>query len=208
MTEEKRWVLGVTGASGAVYGMRLLEVLLARGFGVDLILSEAGRLVLREEMGISLPEGADAARAALIDKFNLSGPTLCIYDNNYFEASAASGSYRCEGMVIAPCSMGTLAAVAHGLANNLIRRAADVMLKQRRTLILLARETPLSSIHLENMLTLSRVGAVILPPIPAFYQQPKTVADLVDFVTGRVLDVMEVDHSLYRRWGAAPDQER
>ncbi len=206
MTEKKRWVLGVTGASGAVYGMRLLEVLLARGFGVDLILSAAGRLVLREEMGISLPEGADAVREALINKFNLNGSTLCIYDNNDFGASAASGSYRCEGMVIAPCSMGTLAAVAHGLANNLIRRAADVMLKQRRTLILLARETPLSSIHLENMLTLSRVGAVILPPIPAFYQQPKTVADLVDFVTGRVLDVMEVDHSLYRRWGAAPDQ--
>ncbi len=206
MTEKKRWVLGITGASGAVYGIRLLEVLSARGFGVDVILSEAGRQVLREEMKIALPEDLDAARETLSKNFNLDASTFCIYRNNDFEASAASGSYRCEGMVIAPCSMGTLAAVAHGLASNLIRRAADVMLKQRRTLILLARETPFSAIHLENMLSLSRLGAVILPPIPAFYQQPKTVADLVDFVTGRVLDVMGVDHTLYRRWGEGENQ--
>ncbi len=205
MTEQKRWVLAVTGASGAVYGMRLLEVLTSNGFGVDLILSEAGRLVLREEMGIALPDGPDAARQTLTKRFKLKDSSICIYKNNDFEASAASGSYRCEGMVIAPCSMGTLAAVAHGLANNLIRRAADVMLKQRRTLILLARETPFSAIHLENMLSLARLGAVILPPIPAFYQQPRTVADLVDFVTGRVLDVMGMDHDLYRRWGQVQD---
>ncbi len=208
MTEKKRWVLGVTGASGAVYGMRLLKVLTAHGLGVDLILSEAGRLVLREEMKIALPEETGAARETLGNKFNFDTSSVCVYRNNDFEAPAASGSYCCEGMVIAPCSMGTLAAVAHGLASNLIRRSADVMLKQRRTLILLARETPFSAIHLENMLALSRVGAVILPPIPAFYQQPKTIADLVDFVTGRVLDVMGVDHDLYRRWGEGRNRQR
>ncbi len=202
MSQQKRWVLGISGASGAVYGVRLLEVLSRMGSGVDLILSDTGRVVIREEMGIDLPEQDEAPFEILKEKLDIDPSAVRFYKNNDFETPVASGSYPSQGMIIAPCSMGTLAAIAHGLADNLMRRAADVMIKQRRPLILLARETPFSTIHLENMLKLSRLGVVILPPVPAFYPRPESIDEMVDFVVGRVLDVMEVDHTLYRRWKA------
>lgn len=202
MSQDKRWILGITGATGSVYGIRLLEVLNRNGAGVDLILSEAAKIVMREEMGIDLPPEAAASRDTLGKAFEMDTETLAVFGNRDFETPPASGSHPAEGMIIAPCTMGTLAAVACGLADNLIRRAADVMIKQRRPLILLPRETPLSTLHLENMLKLSRLGVVILPPMPAFYHKPESIDDLVDYVVGRVLDVIGMDHSLYRRWKA------
>ncbi|MEK6776403.1 MAG: flavin prenyltransferase UbiX [bacterium] len=200
MDQNKRWILGISGASGAIYGLRLLEVLSQKGYGVDLILSDAGKLVIREEMGLDLSGGKGDPRKVLKKKLGINPASIRVFSNNDFETPVASGSNSVEGMIIAPCSMGTLAAIACGLADNLIRRAADVMIKQRRPLILVARETPLSAIHLENMLKLSHLGVVILPPMPAFYHRPKTIEDLVDFVVGRVLDVIGIEHELYQKW--------
>lgn len=200
MDNNKRWILGISGATGAAYGIRLLEVLNQKDYEVDLIISEAGRIVIREETGIQLSGESKTSLKTLQEKLDINPGTVRIFRNDDFETPPASGSNPVEGMIIAPCTMGTLAGVAHGYANNLMRRSADVMIKHRRPLILLARETPFSSIHLENMLKLSRLGVVILPPIPAFYQKPETIEDMVDFVVGRVLDVMGIDHGLYRRW--------
>ncbi len=186
----------MTGASGAVYGTRLLEELNRAGCHVDLILSEAAKIVLREEEGISPSfDVNDLKRHLSIDASSIS-----IYSNKDFEVPPASGSSPPRGMVIAPCSMATLAALAYGFADNLIRRSGDVMIKQKLPLILLPRETPLSAIHLENMLKLSRLGVTILPPMPGFYHGPETISDLVDFVVGRVLDMIGIEHFLYRRW--------
>ncbi len=199
MAEQGRWVLGITGASGAVYGVRLLELLVQFGVEVDLVCSEAGRIVVREETGIDL-SGESPSGNNLDQELRLKGSAVQYYRNSDLINPLSSGSSRRAGMVIAPCSMGTLAALSQGLADNLIRRSADVMIKQKRPLILLPRETPLSAIHLENMLRLARLGVVILPPMPAFYHKPESLEDLVDFVVGRVLDVMGIDHHLYRRW--------
>lgn len=196
----KRWVLGISGASGAVYGLRLLKELCTMGYGVDLIVSEAGKTVISQELGITFPPEIAVTRRMLGDTLKMDTASVEVYGNGDFETPPASGSYRSAGMVVAPCSMGTLAALAHGLANNLIRRAGDVMLKEKRPLILVPRETPLSAIHLQNMLNLARVGAVIVPPMPAFYQGPQSMDDLVGFVVGRILDVMGIEHALYRRW--------
>ncbi len=196
MKEKPRWILGMTGASGAVYGTRLLEELNRAGCHIDLILSEAAKIVLREEEGIVPSLNVED----LMHNLKIDEPSVSIYSNKDFEVPPASGSSQPRGMVIAPCSMATLAALAYGLADNLIRRSGDVMIKQKRPLILLPRETPLSPIHLENMLKLSRLGVTILPPMPAFYHGPETISDLVDFVVGRVLDMIGIEHSLYRRW--------
>lgn len=196
----KRWVLGISGASGAVYGVRLLKELCTMGYGVDLIVSEAGKTVISQELGITFPPEIAVTRRMLGDTLKMDTASVEVYGNGDYETPPASGSYRSAGMVVAPCSMGTLAALAHGLANNLIRRAGDVMLKEKRPLILVPRETPLSAIHLQNMLNLARVGAVIVPPMPAFYQGPQSMDDLVGFVVGRILDVMGIEHTLYRRW--------
>lgn len=197
---QKRWVLGISGASGAVYGVRLLQELSTMGYGVDLILSEAAKTVIRQELGVTFPSDAAGTKGLLGGVLQIDTASVEVYENGDFETRPASGSYRSAGMVVAPCSMGTLAALAQGLANNLIRRAGDVMLKEKRPLILVPRETPLSAIHLQNLLTLAKAGAVILPPMPAFYQRPQSMDDLVGFVVGRVLDVMGIEHSLYRRW--------
>lgn len=200
MALQKRWVLGISGASGAVYGVRLLQELSTMGYGVDLILSEAAKTVIRQELGVTFPSDAAGTKGLLGGVLQIDTASVEVYENGDFETRPASGSYRSAGMVVAPCSMGTLAALAQGLANNLIRRAGDVMLKEKRPLILVPRETPLSAIHLQNLLTLAKAGAVILPPMPAFYQRPQSMDDLVGFVVGRVLDVMGIEHSLYRRW--------
>ena len=198
----KTMCLALTGASGMPYGLRLLECLLATGCNVQLLYSQAAQIVARQEMDLELPTRPAEAKAALLTRYPAVDPEkLAVFGREEWFAPVASGSNPPDAMVVCPCSMGTLAAIAHGLADNLIERAADVVLKEGRKLILVPRETPLSAIHLENMLRLARAGAVILPPSPGFYHHPQTVADLVDFVVARVLDQLAVPHALMRRWG-------
>jgi flavin prenyltransferase len=191
--------LGITGASGAPYAVRLLQVLNDTGTPVRLIVSSYGLRLLAEETEL---EGLDGLRAATGD---WSGVEL--YDSLDRGATPASGSAPSRGMVICPCSMGTLASIAAGTSRNLVERAADVALKERRPLILVPRETPLSLIHLENMTRLTRAGATIMPAAPGFYHRPRTVQDLVDFVVARVLDHLEVEHTLGRRWKSGERDE-
>lgn len=194
--------LALTGASGMPYGLRLLDCLLAAGCKVQLLYSQAAQVVARQEMAVDLPSRPSEAKAALLARFPHADPDkLAVYGREEWFAPVASGSNPPEAMIICPCSMGTLAAIAQGLADNLIERAADVVLKEGRKLVLVPRETPFSAIHLENMLRLSRVGAVILPPSPGFYQHPQSVQDIVDFVVARVLDQIGVPHALMQRWG-------
>ena len=194
--------LALTGASGMPYGLRLLECLLAADCRVQLLYSQAAQVVARQEMDLELPSRPAEAKAALLARLVAVDPEkLAVFGREEWFAPVASGSNPPDSMVVCPCSMGTLAAIAQGLADNLIERAADVVLKEGRKLVLVPRETPFSAIHLENMLRLSRVGAVILPPSPGFYQHPQSVQDIVDFVVARVLDQLAVPHSLMQRWG-------
>ena len=193
--------LALTGASGMPYGLRLLECLLAAGCRVQLLYSQVAAIVARQEMDEALPARAAEAQAQLRARFAALPGRLDVYGREEWFAPVASGSNPPDAMVVCPCTMGTLAAIAQGLANNLIERAADVALKEGRPLILVPRETPLSTIHLENMLRLARAGAVILPPNPGFYHHPQNVADLVDFVVARILDRIGVPHALLARWG-------
>ncbi|MFP4974698.1 UbiX family flavin prenyltransferase [Paenibacillus sp. CN-4] len=193
----KHYVIGITGASGAVYGFRLTEVMLSMGHTVHLVVSNAGWRVIKEELGLQTSD-RDAALAA---KFSGLQGRLIYHPVADIGASIASGSFRAEAMVIVPCSMGTLSAVASGSSDNLMTRAADVMMKEGRPLVLMPRETPLHSIHLENMLKLSRLGVRLIPAMPAFYYGPKTIEDLVDFLIGKVLDSLGLEHQLFRRWG-------
>ncbi|MBF0192182.1 MAG: UbiX family flavin prenyltransferase [Magnetococcales bacterium] len=215
-----RWILeksipvtlAMTGASGAPYGLRLLERLLAAGYRVDLLISDAGREVIRQECALELPEHGPEWTERLADYLNhlnretgsaLSLEGLRHYARNDWYAPMASGSTGPRAMVVCPCSMGSLAAMARGLSDNLIERAADVALKEGWPLILVPRETPLSVIHLENLLTLARAGAVILPAAPGFYQVPESVEQLVDFVVDRILARLGVPGEPNRKgWGA------
>jgi len=196
--------LALTGASGMPYGLRLLACLLAAGCRVQLLYSQAAQVVARQEMDIELPSRPADARTALLARLpsEVNSENLQIYGREEWFAPVASGSNPPDAMVICPCSMGTLAAIAQGLADNLIERAADVVLKEGRKLVLVPRETPFSVIHLENMLRLARAGAVILPPNPGFYQHPASVSDMIDFVVARILDQLQVPHQLVPRWGA------
>ena len=194
--EDLPLVVAITGASGAPYAVRLLEQLLAADRQVWLIVSSHGLRLLHTELDIDSVDslrqrvGAEAWRRL-----------VTVYEDADRGAAPASGSARNAGMVICPCSMGTLSAISVGASRSLVERAADVMLKERRPLVLVPRETPLSSIHLQNMLRLSRAGAVILPAAPGFYHKPERVQDLVDFIVARVLDQLGVDHALVKRWG-------
>jgi 4-hydroxy-3-polyprenylbenzoate decarboxylase len=195
--------LALTGASGMPYGLRLLECLLAAGCRVQLLYSQAAQIVARQELDFDLPSRPAEARAALLARTPAVDPEkLAVFGREEWFAPVASGSNPPDAMVVCPCSMGTLAAIAQGLADNLIERAADVVLKEGRKLVLVPRETPFSVIHLENMLRLARAGAVIVPPSPGFYNHPQSVDDLVDFVVARILDQLAVPHELGRRWGA------
>jgi 4-hydroxy-3-polyprenylbenzoate decarboxylase len=198
-------VLALTGASGMPYGIRLLECLLNAGAPVDLLYSAVAPIVARQEMDLQLPARAKDAEAFFNSRFHAAAGQLRAYGREEWFAPAASGSNAPRAMVVCPCTMGTLAAIANGLSDNLIERAADVMLKERRLLVLVPRETPLSVVHLENMLRLARSGAVILPANPGFYHHPKTADDLVDFVVARVLDHLGVAHQLMPRWGQDPE---
>ncbi|WP_334158607.1 flavin prenyltransferase UbiX [Oryzomicrobium sp.] len=201
MNTAKTVCLAFTGASGLPYGVRLLECLLAAGCRVQLLYSSVAQVVARQEMDLELPGRPKEAEAFFRQRFAALPGTLEVYGREEWFAPVASGSNPPDAMVVCPCTMGTLASIAAGLADNLIERAADVALKERRPLILVPRETPFSTLHLENMLRLSRAGAVILPPNPGFYHHPQTVQDVVDFVVARILDHLAVPHTLMRRWG-------
>ena len=195
---KKRYTVAITGGSGAAYGRRLLEVLASTGATVHLVMSEAGAKVFHHEMGIELDlsDGDSVIRTLLGETL----PNVEYHHYKNLEVSIASGSYKTEGMVICPCSMGTIGRVAGGISSNLVERAADVCLKERRQLILVPRETPLSEIHLENMLRLTRAGAMILPACPGFYHQPRRMEDLVDQVCAKVMDVCGISQEKISRW--------
>ncbi|MFD0619316.1 MULTISPECIES: UbiX family flavin prenyltransferase [Paenibacillus] len=203
MPQSKRWAVGITGASGSIYGIRLIEVLLAAGFEVHIIITDAGWRVIKEELGWEVVKRQDV----LNQKFGHYEGHYIYHPIQDIGASIASGSFRAAGMFIMPCSMGTLSSIAHGASDNLMGRAADVMLKEGRPLIIVPRETPLHAIHLENMLKLARLGVRIVPAMPAFYYGPQTLDDIVNFLVGKVLDQVHIDHELYIRWGDSDEQQ-
>ncbi|CAM5786533.1 UbiX family flavin prenyltransferase [Ottowia pentelensis] len=193
MTAPRRIVVGLSGASGAVYGVALLRALRAMaGVESHLVVSDAGWLNIAHETELARPEVEALAHV--------------VHDNAAIGASIASGSFGAQGMVVAPCSMRTLAAIAHGLSDSLLTRAADVMLKERRRLVLLARESPLHLVHLRNMVTVTEMGAIVCPPMPAFYQRPRTVDDIVQHAVARALDLLGLDNDLAPRWPGLPQK--
>ena len=192
----KRYVLAITGASGSILGIRLLGELLKTS-EVHLIISQNTFPIILDETGL---DWANETEKRVRHHFANEG--LFFYEDSRMDATVASGSFRTDGMFVVPCSMKSLAGIANGYANNLIERAADVSIKEGRTLLLSPREMPFNAIHLENMLTLSRIGVRIAPPVPAFYHKPEEIADLLDFIVGRMLDSFGIDHELYRRWGS------
>ena len=192
--------IAVTGASGALYAVRTLAALLERGIHVETIISDYGRRLLRDELGDDLT--VDRLHPYLKDRYGerVAAGRMTIHSNRDLGATLASGSHRCLGMAIVPCSMKTLAGVANGLSRNLVERAADVMLKERRPLVIVPRETPMSLPQLKNMVLCAEAGAVVLPAMPAFYQQPKSLDDLADFIAGKILGALGFDHDLYPPW--------
>lgn len=201
MNASQTITLAFTGASGMPYGIRLLEILLAQGIRVFLLYSQVAQIVAQQEMNLTLPSRAQEAETFFNNYFNAAQGQLKVFGREEWFAPVASGSNPADAMVICPCTMGTLSAVASGLNQKLIERAADVMLKENRKLILVPREMPFSAIHLENMLRLARCGAIILPANPGFYHHPQSVQDIVDFVVARILDHLGVAHTLMPRWG-------
>jgi 4-hydroxy-3-polyprenylbenzoate decarboxylase len=187
MPAPKRLIIAITGATGAVYGIRLLQVLRTLpGIETHLMVSDAGVLNLHQELDMNRKDAEALAHV--------------VHNVRDLGASIASGSFTSEGMIVAPCSMKTLAAVAHGLSDNLIARAADVVLKERRRLVLMVRETPFNLAHLRNMTAVTEMGGIIFPPLPGFYQRPQSIAEMVDHTVGRVLDLFSIEHALAPRW--------
>ena len=197
----RRVTLAFTGASGAPYGLRLLQCLLRADCEVFVILSKAARVVIGMETDLSLPAGTGKAETVLREYAGTDRGALTVCGLEQWTAPVASGSGAPASMVVCPCSTGTLSAIASGASDNLIERAADVALKERRQLILVPRESPFSAIHLENMLKLARLGVTILPAAPGFYHRPQSVDDLIDFVVARILDQLGVEQTLVKRWG-------
>ena len=192
--------VGITGASGAIYATRTLAALLERSVHVELIVSDYGRRLLRDELGDAA--SVDRLMPYLTERYgpSVAAGSLTVHNNRDQGATLASGSHGCRGMAIVPCSMKTLAAVAHGLSRNLIERAADVMMKEQRRLVIVPRETPMSLPQLRNMVLCAEAGAMILPAMPAFYQQPKSLDDLADFMAGKILSALGFEHELYPAW--------
>jgi 4-hydroxy-3-polyprenylbenzoate decarboxylase len=195
------YTVAISGASGAPYAHRLLQVLIKGGHSVYLSISGDGLSILKDEAGLMLKGSETEIQYTLENHFEAKKGQITYFDEGNMYAPIASGSIRTDAMVVIPCSMKTLAAIANGFASNLIERAADVTLKERRNLIIVPREMPLSAIHLKNMLTLADLGCHIIPAMPAFYHHPKKIQDLVDFVVGRVLDSMGIENELSPRWG-------
>ena len=193
----KRLIVGITGASAGIYGVRLLEILTKHeDIEVHLTISASGARALSEELQIKV----DLDNFKLESLIGVSSPRVVYHHESDIGASIASGSFRTEGMIVVPCSMGSIASIAAGISRNLIQRAADVCIKENRKLVLVPRETPLSSIHLENMLKLSRMGVCVLPAMPGFYHFPKTVDDMFNFVVTKILDQFNIDAKLIQRW--------
>ncbi|MBI5665006.1 MAG: UbiX family flavin prenyltransferase [Nitrospirae bacterium] len=195
----KSFIVAISGASGAIYGIRLVEELLRTADTLHLCVSGTAFSIIKTETGIDWPGKSDAETEKNIRK-HYSTKKINYYSETNLAAPIASGSFITDGMFIVPCSMKTLSGIANGYASNLIARAADVVLKEGRSLIISPREMPFNAIHLENMLKLSRLGVKIAPPVPAFYQRPKDLNDIVDFVVGKILDAGGVKHSLFKRW--------
>nr|MBK5235392.1 UbiX family flavin prenyltransferase [Clostridium sp.] len=187
-----KYIVGITGASGSIYGVRLIEELIKKDNEIYLVITDNGRKVLEYEMEINFEKWLQNINN------NKGKLKLCSIDDMF--SCIASGSFKTDGMVIVPCSMGTLSKISNGTSDNLLIRAADVMIKEKRKLILIPRETPLSSIHLKNMLFLSDLNVMIIPPMPAFYQRPKTIEDIVNITVGRILTSLDVESDLYHEW--------
>ncbi len=190
------YVIGITGASGSVYGIRLIQELAGRKHRVHVVLTSAGKAVMREELGV---EGLTDFRKLGLQRHRSS---IKVWENTDFEAPFLSGTSVPEAVIAVPCSMGKLAAIANGISGNVLERAADVALKEKRQLILVVRETPLNLIHLENMVQAAKAGAQILPAMPAFYHHPETIDDMINFVVGKVLNSLRIDHTLFKAWKA------
>jgi 4-hydroxy-3-polyprenylbenzoate decarboxylase len=199
-TARRTIAIAVTGASGAIYAMRTIAALLERGWHLELVVSDYGRRLLRDELGDAA--SVDKLADYLVAKYGpaVRSGTFTLYSNRDLGAKIASGSQGCEAMVVIPCSMKSLAGIAHGLSRNLVERAADVMLKERRTLIVVPRETPMSLPQLRNMVLCAEAGAMIMPAMPAFYQMPNTLDDLADFMAGKILSALGLSHELYPAW--------
>lgn len=197
----KRITLGISGASGSQYAVRLLELLLAADVQVHLLMSEAAKIVMATETDEDWPVDGQSLQAFLTEKYQARAGQLLVPGDKDWFSSVASGSGAPKQMVICPCSMGTVSAIAQGNSGNLLQRAADVVLKERGQLLLVPRETPLSPIHLENMLKLSRLGVTIMPAAPGFYRKPQTLDDLIDLMVARILDHLDVEQDIYAGWG-------
>ncbi len=193
--------LAMTGASGAAYTLRLFECLLAEGIHVQFLTSKPGQIVVGTETDLKLTGNPQRMRRTLAEYFKVDESQISVYAKDQWSAPPASGSSVADAMVVCPCTTGSLASIAAGTSDNLIHRAADVALKERKTLIIMPREAPFSTIHLENMLRLSQAGAVILPPNPGFYHGVNSIEDLIDFVVARVLDQLGIDNNISPRWG-------
>ncbi|MBD1576331.1 MULTISPECIES: flavin prenyltransferase UbiX [Vibrio] len=206
-SSSKHITLAFTGASGAPYGLRLLECLLAADYTVYLLISSAARVVMATEHGLKLPSGPQAAQQTLLAHLNsqrdqlIDSDKLVVCGKEDWFSPVASGSAAPKQMVVCPCSAGSVASIAHGMSDNLIERAADVVMKERGQLLLVVRETPFSTLHLENMHKLSQMGVTIMPAAPGFYHQPKTIEDLIDFMVARILDHLGIKQGLVPRWG-------
>jgi 4-hydroxy-3-polyprenylbenzoate decarboxylase len=199
-TDPGRIAIGVTGASGAIYAVRTIAALMALGCQLEIVVSEYGRRLLADELGADAR--VDRLGELLVDRYGagVERGSFELHSNRDLGAALASGSHRCDGMVVVPCSMKTLAGVAHGLSQNLIERAADVMLKETRRLILVPRETPMSLPDLRNMVACAEAGAMILPAMPAFYQRPASIDDLADFIAGKILNALGFEQQLFPAW--------
>ncbi len=195
----KSFTVAITGASGSIYALRLVEELLKSGYRIYLVISKQAFSIIKTETGVNWVGKADSEREKKIQKY-FSSINVKYYNEDNLSAPISSGSFMTDGMFVVPCSMKTLSGIANGYANNLIERAADVMLKEGRGLILAPREMPFNAIHLENMLKLARLGVKIAPPIPAFYHKLKDINDIVNFVVGKILDSSGVDNNLFKRW--------
>lgn len=197
----KKITLAITGASGSAYALRLLECLLAANYQVYVLCSSAARIVFDTEVGLKLPASPDAASQFLTEKFQVKPEQITVFGKEQWFSPVASGSAAPKQMIVCPCSTGTLAAISQGMSDNLIERAADVVIKEKGQLILVPRETPFSTIHLQNMLSLSQQGVTIMPAAPGFYHNPESINDLIDFMVGRMLDHLGVEQDIMPRWG-------
>lgn len=194
------YTIAITGASGSIYGVKLLEYLLKKGHKVYLTITKEGALIMKEEVGFNWRGIEKDVERKIKRDLKMEKAKLTYFDEENLFAPVSSGSHKVDAMIVIPCSMKTLSGIAQGYANNLVERSADVMIKEGRTLILVPRETPLNTIHLRNMLSLSQIGVMIIPAMPAFYNHPKKVEDLVNFIVGKVLDSLGIENTLYRRW--------